>query len=464
MAKYTSIGGQALIEGIMMKSPEKTALAVRMPDKSIDITYLNGKGVRERYKILRVPIIRGVAGFVESMIQGYKAMMMSADKSGFTDLEEEDSRKAKSESVKETAENSDEQETGNTLVQQAETEQQAATETEREVCDKQESNPSGVQEVSSEQKAEIETEKENLDKQELNPSGAQEDACEQEAVVEIESENLDKQKLNPSGVQQNSFEQKAPFAGDQKTGDQKTGDQKNGEKKNNGLMSVIMVIATVLGVALAVILFMLLPRLAVSGLRFITGTDFSPVVRSSIEQLLKLAIFVAYVWAVSFMKDIKRVFMYHGAEHKTIFCYEKGLPLTVDNVRVQRRFHPRCGTSFMILMILISIVFSTLVQIIFPAVYNAAWLWVVIKILLIPLVCGAGFEVLKICGKYDNLATRIISAPGLWLQRITTKEPDDGMIEVAIAALKACEPKVPDVDRSVDRVENQPEQTGDKAE
>ena len=403
LAKYTSIGGQALIEGIMMKSPEKTALAVRMPDKSIDITYLNGKGVRERYKILRVPIIRGVAGFVESMIQGYKAMMMSADKSGFTDLEEEDGRKGKAETVKETAEISDKQETGNTAVQQAEAEPEAGAETEKEVCDKQKLNPSGVQEVSSEQKA------------------------------------------KPAG-------------------DQKTGDQKTGEKKNNALMSIIMVIATVLGVALAVILFMLLPRLAVSGLRLVTGTDFSPVVRSSIEQLLKLAIFVAYVWAVSFMKDIKRVFMYHGAEHKTIFCYEKGLPLTVENVRVQRRFHPRCGTSFMILMILISIVFSTLVQIIFPAVYNAAWLWVVIKILLIPVVCGAGFEVLKICGKYDNLATRIISAPGLWLQRITTKEPDDGMIEVAIAALKACEPKVPDVDRSVDRAENQPEQTGDKAE
>ena len=311
-----------------------------------------------------------------------------------------------------------------------------------------------MQEVSSEQKAEIETEREVCDKQELNPSGVQEVSSEQKAEIETEKENLDKQELNPSGAHEASSQQKAPFAGD----------QKNGEKKNNALMSVIMVIATVLGVALAVILFMLLPRLAVSGLRLLTGTDFTPVVRSSIEQLLKLAIFVAYVWAVSFMKDIKRVFMYHGAEHKTIFCYEKGLPLTVDNVRIQRRFHPRCGTSFMILMILISIVFSTLVQIIFPAVYNAAWLWVVIKILLIPLVCGAGFEVLKICGKYDNLATRIISAPGLWLQRITTKEPDDGMIEVAIAALKACEPKVPDVDRSVDRAENQPEQTGDKAE
>ena len=333
MAKYTSIGGQALIEGIMMKSPEKTALAVRMPDKSIDITYLNGKSVREKYKILKLPILRGIAGFIESMLKGYKAMMLSADKSGFTDLDEEEKEKTESE-----------------------------------------------------------------------------------------------------------------------------------KKKEGALMSVIMVIASVLGVALAVVLFMLLPRLAVQGLRALFKVDFSPVVRSSIEQLLKLTIFVIYVWAVSFMKDIKRVFMYHGAEHKTIFCYEKGLPLTVENVREQRRFHPRCGTSFMILMILVSIIFSTIVQIIFPSVYNIAWLWVVIKILLIPLVCGAGFEVLKICGKYDNLATKIISAPGLWLQRITTKEPDDGMIEIAIAALKACEPAVPDVDRSVDRVEENDNTETDETE
>lgn len=333
MAKYTSIGGQALIEGIMMKSPEKTALAVRMPDKSIDITYLNGKSIRERYKILKLPILRGIAGFIESMIQGYKAMMLSADKSGFTDLDEEENEKTDSD-----------------------------------------------------------------------------------------------------------------------------------KKKESALMSVIMVIATVLGVALAVVLFMLLPRLAVQGLSALFGAEFSPVVRSSIEQLLKLTIFVAYVWAVSFMKDIKRVFMYHGAEHKTIFCYEKGLPLNVENVRAQRRFHPRCGTSFMILMILISIIFSTIVQIIFPSVYNIYWLWVVIKILLIPLVCGAGFEVLKICGKYDNLATKIISAPGLWLQRLTTKEPDDGMIEIAIAALKACEPAVPDVDRSVDRAEEKQNTETDETE
>ena len=321
MAKYTSIGGQALIEGIMMKSPEKTALAVRCPDKSIDISYLNGNSIKNKYKILSLPVIRGVAGFIESMAQGYKAMMMSAEKSGFTDLEEEK-----------------------------------------------------------------------------------------------ESE----------------------------------------KKKDNGVfINVIMAVASVLGVALAVVLFMLLPRLAVSGLRMIFRTEFTPVVRSGIEQLLKLTIFVVYVWAVSLMKDIKRVFMYHGAEHKTIFCYEKGLKLNVENVRVQKRFHPRCGTSFMILMILVSIVFSTIVQMIFPGVYNIAWLWVIVKILLIPIVCGAGYELLRVCGRYDNLFTKIVSAPGLWLQRITTKEPDDDMIEVAIAALKACEPAVPDVDRSVDREEHE---------
>ncbi|MBQ8532345.1 MAG: DUF1385 domain-containing protein [Clostridia bacterium] len=317
MAKYTSIGGQALIEGIMMKSPEKTALSVRMPDGTVDTEMLKSESLRQKYKILALPVIRGVVGFGESMVQGYKAMMLSAEKSGFTDLEE--------------------------------------------------------------------GEKNEKD-----------------------------------------------------------------EKKESRLVNIIMVIGTVLGVDLAVVLFMLLPRLIVSGLQALFNTGFSRLVRSSIEQLIKLSVFVLYVWLVSFMKDIKRVFMYHGAEHKTIFCYEKGLELTVENVRKQKRFHPRCGTSFMILMILISIVFSTVVQMIFPDVYNVYWLWVIVKILLIPLTCGVGFEVLKICGKYDNIVTRIISAPGMWLQRLTTKEPEDSMIEVAIIALKACEPEIPDVDRAVD--------------
>ena len=319
-SKYTSIGGQALIEGIMMKSPEKTAMAVRKKDGDIDISYPVGKSIREKYKILKTPIIRGVVGFVESMIQGYKAMMLSADISGFTDLEEEQEKK--------------------------------------------------------------DTEK----------------------------------------------------------------------KDNSALINIVMVIGTVLGVALSVVLFMYIPRLCVSGLQSLFNTDFSKLVRSGIEQVLKLSVFVLYVWLVSFMKDIKRVFMYHGAEHKTIFCYEKGLELTVENVREQKRFHPRCGTSFMILMILISVIVSTVVQMIFPNVYDVAWLWTVAKILMLPVICGLGFEVLKLCGKYDNVITRIISAPGMWLQRITTKEPEDDMIEIAIAALKACEPENPDVDRSVDKI------------
>lgn len=329
--KYTSIGGQALIEGIMMKSPEKTALAVRTPEKEIDITYLDYKSIRQKHKILNIPIIRGVISFVESMVQGYKAMMLSADKSGFTDLEEEKS-----------------------------------------------------------------TEKTEADK-----------------------------------------------------------------KKESVFVNIAMAVGTVLGVVLAVVLFMYLPRLCVQGLEWLAGVSFSKLARSAIEQSLKLIVFVLYVWGVSFMKDIKRVFMYHGAEHKTIFCYEKGLELTVSNVRQQKRFHPRCGTSFMILMILISVIISTVIQIIFPTVYDVKWLWVIAKILMLPIVCGIGFEVLKTCGKYDNIVTRIISAPGMWLQRITTKEPEDDMIEIAIAALKACEPETPDVDRSIDKKDLSSEENDD---
>ena len=226
-------------------------------------------------------------------------------------------------------------------------------------------------------------------------------------------------------------------------------EEKTEEKKDNTLLlNIIMVIGTVLGVLLSLVLFMYLPRLFVSGIEYVFGTEIkSKLLRSAIEQFLKLTIFVGYVFAVSFMKDIKRVFMYHGAEHKTIFAYENGLELTVENVRTQSRLHPRCGTSFMILMILISVIVSTVVQMIFPNVYSIRLLWVVAKVLMIPLICGLGFEVLKICGKYDNIVTRIISAPGMWLQRITTKEPEDDMIEIAIAALKACEPEVPDVPR-----------------
>ena len=138
------------------------------------------------------------------------------------------------------------------------------------------------------------------------------------------------------------------------------------------------------------------------------------------------------------MKDIRRMFMYHGAEHKSIACYEKGLPLTVENIREQTRFHRRCGTSFIFLVILISIVVSSLVAILFPGLRAVRWVWMIVKILLLPVLLGLGYEVLQYAGKHDNLFVNISSAPGLWMQRITTKEPTDDIIEVAIKATEKC--------------------------
>lgn len=287
-----------------MKSPEKTAMAVRLPDGNIDITYMNEKSIKEKCKIFALPVIRGVVGFVESMLSGYKALMLSADKSGFAD--------------------------------------------------------------------------------------------------EV---------------------------------DEETGEVK---KLGNTAWSVIMIVAVILALLLSVGLFMYLPRLAVSGLLWLFKMEaFPKIVNSLIEQGIKLTVFLAYIIGVSYMKDIRKVFSYHGAEHKTIFCYEAKLPLTVENARKQKRFHPRCGTSFMVLMILISVIFSTLAQVLFIGIYENAIIWTVIKVAMVPLICGVGYEVLKLCGKYDNALTRIISAPGVWVQRITTKEPDDSMLEIAIAALGA---------------------------
>ena len=141
---------------------------------------------------------------------------------------------------------------------------------------------------------------------------------------------------------------------------------------------------------------------------------------------------------VSQMKDIKRVFMYHGAEHKSIFCYENGLELTVENVKKQKRFHPRCGTSFMFVMILLSILLSSALVLIFPALADIKpVLWILIKLLILPLVMGLGYEFIRYAGRHDNLLVKILAAPGLWMQRITTKEPTDDIIEVGIASLKA---------------------------
>lgn len=302
----TTIGGQALIEGIMMRGPFKTAVSIRLPDKQISTECIETNYLSDEYKIFKKPIIRGFASLIDSLKIGYKSLSISAEKSG---------------------------------------------------------------------------------------------------MVEEEERN------------QSSFE--------------KWLNEKLGDK----VMSAIMVISTLLGIALAILLFMVLPTFIYNTISSVIPPEVDTLVlRSIIEGIMRILIFVAYIAVCSLMPDIHRVFSYHGAEHKTIFCYEAGEELTVENVKKYKRFHPRCGTSFLIIMLLISIVIGFFIPAINP------WIRSIIKILCIPVVVSLGYELIRFCGKYDNVITKIISAPGLWIQRITTKEPEDDMIQVAIEALKAVIP------------------------
>lgn len=215
-------------------------------------------------------------------------------------------------------------------------------------------------------------------------------------------------------------------------------DDKFGEK----LMPVLTTISLIFGVALAVVLFMFLPSLILKGLGLLFG-DMPVIVKNIIEGLLKIAIFVGYTALTAKMPEIGRTYEYHGAEHKTIACYEHGEELTPENVAKHCRFHPRCGTSFVFLVLFISIFINT----VFRVTWDVLALRVVCKILLLPVVMGIAYELIMLAGKYDNVLTRIISAPGLWIQRITTSEPDYSEIECAIAAMKAVIPKDGESDR-----------------
>ena len=204
-----------------------------------------------------------------------------------------------------------------------------------------------------------------------------------------------------------------------------------------GLMAVVGVVSAILGVVLSVGLFIYLPTLIydliAKLLPFLYGKAF---LKSLFEGILKIVILVGYMALVSKMNDIKRTFQYHGAEHKTIFCYEAGLELTVENVKAQGRFHPRCGTSFLIVMVIVGVFIGLLIPAGLPTLLRTA-----IKILLLPLTMGLGYEFIKFAGKTDNKLTRILSAPGLWMQRITVLEPTDDMIECAIAAVNEVIPE-----------------------
>lgn len=204
------------------------------------------------------------------------------------------------------------------------------------------------------------------------------------------------------------------------------------------LMKIITIIGGVLGAVLAIALFMLLPSLAVWGLDKALPLGGWKAV---IEGLLKIGIFIGYLVLVSKMKEIHRVFEYHGAEHKTIACFEAGLPLNVENARKQRRFHPRCGTSFLFLVLFISILLFSVVS------WDNPLIRTVLKIVLLPVVIGIAYELIRLAGRYDNWLTRLISAPGLQIQRLTTKEPDDSQLEVAIEAIKPTLPENLEEDR-----------------
>ena len=209
------------------------------------------------------------------------------------------------------------------------------------------------------------------------------------------------------------------------------------KEQSKGIMAIVGVVAGILGILLSVGLFILLPTFIYDLIaKVIPAIAGNRILKSVFEGVLKIAILVLYMALVSRMNDIKRTFQYHGAEHKTIFCYEAGLELTVENVRKQGRFHPRCGTSFLIVMLLVSIFIGMVIPPELPTLIRT-----LIKVLLLPLTMGIGYEFIKFAGRHDNVVTRVLSAPGLWMQRITVLEPDDSMIECAITAVNRVIPE-----------------------
>ena len=303
--RITSIGGQALIEGIMMRGPHTTAAAFVSHDGTVTAETFEVKTLREKYPFLNLPLLRGTVMLIDSLRIGMKMLNTAADR-------------------------------------------------------------------------------------------YMEDVGEEEEPGRFEA------WLN----------------------------RVFGEK----VMDVMMSVATVLALILAVVLFVFLPSLAGQGLDLLAGGRLG-IWRSVFEGVLRVAIFVGYVGLCSLIPDVRRTFEFHGAEHKTIFCYENELPLTVENVRTQSRFHPRCGTSFLMLTLIVGIVIGFFIP------FENPFLRTGVKLLLIPVTMGVGYELIRLCGKRDNWLTRIIAAPGLWVQRLTVKEPDDTMIRAAIAAMELVIPE-----------------------
>ena len=287
---YSGIGGQAVLEGIMMKNQEKYAVAVRKPNGEIAVELENYQGLLHGNKINNIPFVRGIFNFIDSLVLGMKCLNYSAS---FYEEEDTEGKKAKS--------------------------------------------------------------------------------------------------------------------------------SEGGEK-------ILTALVTIFSIVFAVGIFIVLPYFLASLCKgFVRNASLMAI----IEGVIRIAIFILYIWAISLMKDIRRLYRYHGAEHKCINCIEKGRPLTVHNVMRSSRLHKRCGTSFIFFVLFVSVVLFFFIRVESPVQK------VVLRILLMPVVAGISYEIIRLAGRSDNILVRIISAPGMWIQRMTTKEPDKQMVEVAIAAVEA---------------------------
>lgn len=294
--KRTTIGGQALIEGVMMKNLNQYATAVRKPDGEIEVQVTDYESFSEKHHLNKIPIVRGIFNFIESMVIGVKTLTYS---STFYDEEE----------------------------------------------------------------------------------------------------------------------------------DQEKEEKKQEEKKENSTADNLLIAGTVVfSLAFSLLVFMVLPNLITNYLRHFTKSEF---LFALVEGVVRIAIFLLYVYLISFMEDIKRVFMYHGAEHKTINCLEQGEPLTPENVLKHSRLHKRCGTSFMIIVMIVSIFFFMFIRV------DNKVLRLLFRLLLIPIIAGISYEFIRFAGKSNSKLVNALSKPGLWVQKMTTREPDAEMAEVAIRSVEA---------------------------
>ena len=369
MKKASGIGGQALMEGVMMKNGNHYACAVRKSDGTIEVDDQRTTLLGDKYKFFRVPIIRGIVTFVESLVIGVKTLTWSA---GVLEDEEEEKKEETDSKQAEVAEAVNEAgevaEAGYENAENYEFEGEAAGETDNT-----------IEEIS-------------LDSDEPEFEAAKE-AAEETAAPKVKK-----------AVKK------------EKTKSEKT--------KENLLMGLLVVISIVFAVGL----FMILPYFISKFLKNVIESQF---VLALLEGLIRICLFVGYVAAISCMKDIKRVFMYHGAEHKSINCVESGKELTVENVRGCSREHKRCGTSFLLIVMILSIIFFMFIR------FDSTILMVVARLLLVPLIAGISYEFIKLAGRSDSKVITILSKPGLALQKLTTREPEDEMIECAIASVEA---------------------------